>query len=320
MISRRDKPYGRRLKGIDAFIGVPSSSNSLGQFLPIDKIELPSQQPRRYFDPNKLEQLIASVKEHGILEPLLVRLLPNQQYELVAGERRYRAAQALGLREVPVVVKELSDWEALQLALVENLQREDLNPVEETEGILQLIALKLNVDSSTVVSWLYRLQNAAAGKITDNVISNSEREAVERIFRELGKMSWESFTANRLPLLKLPSDILEALRQGKLAYTKAKAISQIKDSQKRTELLNEVLSNSLSLSQIRERVKVFKSIPPNAQKNEELLSLFQATYKRAKESKKFLADSKKRKKIESLLRQIEKLIAEEEDRAKVLEH
>ena len=161
MNSRRNKPYSRQLKGIDAYIGetAPTPNNA---FIAIEKIQLSSQQPRRYFDPDKLEQLTLSVKEHGILEPLLVRPLKDGNYELVAGERRFRAATAASLTEVPVVVKELTDSEALQLALVENLQREDLNPVEETEGILQLLALNLEIETQEVVSLLYQMQNAGS--------------------------------------------------------------------------------------------------------------------------------------------------------------
>ena len=99
------------------------------------RIQLPRKQPRRWFDPEKMAHLVKSIQEHGILEPLLVRPLPNGALELVAGERRFRAAQEVGLSEIPIVVKELDDRQALQVALLENLQREDLNPIEETEGI-----------------------------------------------------------------------------------------------------------------------------------------------------------------------------------------
>ena len=92
---------------------------------------MPKKQPRRYFDPDRQAQLIKSVQEHGILEPLLVRPLADGLYELVAGERRYRAAQELGLKEVPVVIREFDDKQALQVALIENLQREDLNPNQQ---------------------------------------------------------------------------------------------------------------------------------------------------------------------------------------------
>ncbi|MFB2836550.1 ParB/RepB/Spo0J family partition protein [Floridanema evergladense] len=123
-------------------------------------IHLPQEQPRRYFDPEALKELVSSVKQHGILQPLLVRPLSSGGYELVAGERRWRAAQAAGLEEVPVVVRELSDQQAFQLALIENLQREDLNPVEETEGILHLLAIRLESNMEAVKSLLYRMKNA----------------------------------------------------------------------------------------------------------------------------------------------------------------
>lgn len=173
MSIKRDKPYGRRLKGLEALIGESVDTVPCGQFVTIEKIQLSVQQPRRYFDPKKLEQLVQSVKEHGILEPLLVRYLSNDKYELVAGERRYRAASLAGLTEVPVIARSLNDQEALQLSLVENLQRDDLNPIEETEGILELIALQLDKKVPEVISLLYKMQNILAGKVTDNVISNS---------------------------------------------------------------------------------------------------------------------------------------------------
>lgn len=282
----------------------PTAQSASPQTLPLDRIVTSSSQPRRYFDPDKLEQLTQSVKEHGILEPLLVRSLPDNKYELVAGERRYRAATTAGLTEVPVVIKELTDSEALQLALIENLQREDLNPVEETEGILQLLALKLEIEPTEVVSLLYQMQNATAGKITDNVISNSEIELVNQIFAGLGKMNRESFTANRVPLLRLPEDILSALRSGQIEYTKAKAIATVKDEAARAELLEDAIANSLSLSQIKERVNAVK---PTKEK-EELRSRFDTTYSIAKKSKQLWQDPKKRKKLESILSQLEKLI------------
>jgi ParB family chromosome partitioning protein len=102
------------------------------------------------FDEASLEELVTTVKEHGVLEPLLVR--PTQkanQYELVAGGRRYRAAQRADLTEVPVIVLSLTDSQALEVALIENLQREDLNPLEETLGILNLLAIKLSIRQSS---------------------------------------------------------------------------------------------------------------------------------------------------------------------------
>lgn len=126
----------------------------------LSDIVLPQQQPRRYFDPEALLELVSSVKQHGILQPLLVRPLGSGKYELVAGERRYRAATEVGLENVPVVVRELSVEQAFQLALIENLQRSDLNPIEETEGILHLLAIRLHCDLEAVKSLLYRMKNA----------------------------------------------------------------------------------------------------------------------------------------------------------------
>ncbi len=224
--------------------------------LPIDSIVVDESQPRRYFDPEKLQQLADSIKKHGIIEPLLVRL-KGTTYFLVAGERRYRAAKLVGLSTVPVVIRELSDEDALALALVENLVREDLNPVEETEGILSLLGLELKISISETKSLLYRWDNEAKGKATNNVIGSEQKEQIEGVFQGLG-LSWQSFVNNRLPLLKLPLPLLEAIRKGTIAYTKAKAISTVKDETLQQELLESAIAQKLSLTEIKQRVKVLK--------------------------------------------------------------
>jgi ParB family chromosome partitioning protein len=304
MSPRSRKPPVKRLKGLDNLFGeeplpIPS--------LPIEQIALPSQQPRRYFDPEKLERLVQSVREHGILEPLLVRPLSEGNYELVAGERRYRAAQAVGLSEVPVVVKALNEREALQVALIENLQREDLSAFEETEAIVQLLALQLECPVEDVPKVLYRLQNERlSSKSNGNVTINAEAEAVEQVFAGLGLMTWQSFIRNRLPLLNLPEDILEALRQGQIAYTKATVLARIEDEQERQNLLQEAIASSLSLSQIRERVKASQPQPEQG----DFAARIDATTKRVKKLKVWENPSK-RSRLESLLKQIEELISEE---------
>ncbi len=181
MSSKSNQPF-RTLKkssGLDALFGeTPATEETID----INLIKLPNQQPRRYFDPQKMEQLIESVKNHGIIEPLLVRPT-SRMYELVAGERRYRAALELKLGRVPVVIRELTDEEALQLALIENLHREDLNPIEETDGILQLIGLKIKQTPEQVIKTLRRMQNEAEGKVTHNVMRNDETELIIDIFQ-----------------------------------------------------------------------------------------------------------------------------------------
>jgi ParB family transcriptional regulator, chromosome partitioning protein len=182
---------------------------------------------------------------------LLVRPVASG-YELVAGERRLRAAQTVGLTEVPVVVRDLTDNEALQLALVENLQREDLNPVEATEGIISLLSIKLQLPPEGIPQLLHRL-----AKASDNVVGTEEtlqRQTIEEVFQSVGSISWESFATHRLPLLNLPAIILDALRLGKLEYTKARAIAKLKDADQQQALLNQAITEGLSLNQIRAEV------------------------------------------------------------------
>lgn len=302
MSPRSRKPPVKRLKGLDNLFGeepLPLPS------LPIEQITLPSQQPRRYFDPEKLERLVQSVREHGILEPLLVRPLSEGNYELVAGERRYRAAQALGLQEVPIVVKALNEREALQLALIENLQREDLSAFEETEGIVQLLALQLECPVEDVPKVLYRLQNERlSSKSNGNVTISTEAELVEQVFVGLGLMTWSSFIRNRLPLLSLPEDILEALRQAQIAYTKATVLARIEDEQERQSLLQEAIAQSLSLSAIRERVKALK---PPAEPSPFASRI--ETITRLVKKHQVWDDPEKRSRLETLLAKIEELVS-----------
>jgi ParB family chromosome partitioning protein len=279
--------------------------SSVPHTLPLDQITLPPTQPRRYFDPQAMQSLVESVKSEGILQPLLVRSV-GEKYEVIAGERRYRAAQEAGLTQVPVTVREMTDDQAVQYALIENLQREDLNPVEQTEGLLNLLALRLECDTTEVSSKLYRMENEAKGKITRNVSGKEETETIEQVFASVGRINWQSFVRTRLPLLKLPADILDALRAGKLEYTKAKAIAQIKDETERKALLKDAIASSLSLSQIKERVKAAQ--PPT--EPPPLATRMATTYQLAKKQKVW-DDPKKRKKLESLLNQIEALLSKE---------
>ncbi len=266
----------------------------------ISCIQLPTQQPRRYFDPQKLQQLAESIKTHGILEPLLVRPLSDKYYELVAGERRYRAAKEIGLSEIPVIVREMTDVQAIELALVENLQREDLNPVEETEGIITLLASKLDIPSREVSQLLHRL-----AKQGDNVVGNEEtRILVESVFRIVGKMSWESFASHRLPLLNLPNPILEVLRAGKIEYTKARALARIKDPVLLQELLNQAIAEKWSLSQIRAAIQEnTQSIPPG---EISLKQQFTQVSKKLKSSAVW-SDPAQRQRLQQLLDELEQI-------------
>jgi ParB family chromosome partitioning protein len=305
-ISKKDQPYTSKLRGVAALLGEVAPEAATQKAVAVTAIRLPPQQPRRYFDPDKLEQLVLSIKEHGILEPLLVRPRPGGEYELVAGERRYRAAQKLGLAEVPVVIRKLTDEEALALSLIENLHREDLNPVEETEGILQLLSLKLNVAVEETISLLYRMQNEAKGKVTQNVLGSQSGEEVKSLFDSLGLMSWESFASSRLPLLKLPTEVLDALRRGEIEYTKATAIARVKDVSARRALLKAAIEEKLSLTQIAERIKATR--PSGSQ--DSLKERIKQASSRLQKAK--LWDSpEKQQVLEKLLEQMEALLADE---------
>jgi ParB family transcriptional regulator, chromosome partitioning protein len=329
--SKKDEPYTEIKKPVTLLFGAqtattpsealtPTQLNSVvedkstgigeGKTLPIAKIQLPSSQPRRYFDPKKLEELSRSIQQFGVLEPLLVRPLSDGNYELIAGERRLRASELAGLIEVPVVVKEMDDTTTQQVRLVENLQREDLNPLEETEGILELLGIQLQQPINDVVSLLYRMQNEAKGKITQNVLGKDETLAVQSVFDVLGTITWESFVNSRLPLLKLPEDVLSVLRQGKLEYTKAVAIARVKDEEQRAELLDKAVSENLSLSQVKELIQQLQANGTQEILPEKVLSQRYADIGKQLKQAKVWDDAKKRRKLEKLLGDIEKLLDE----------
>jgi ParB family chromosome partitioning protein len=293
-----------KMRGVEDLLSMDVESESPTATVNIDKIRLPAQQPRRYFDPEKLSQLVQSVKEHGILQPLLVRAV-NGEYELVAGERRLRAAKEAGLTEVPIITKELSDLQTLQIALLENLQREDLNPVEETEGILELLCIELDVNSSEVISILNQAANAKKRNLdlTENV--SRQLEIVGLVLQGVGRFTAESFRTSRLPLLNLPDDVLEILRQGQLEYTKARAIAKLKDDGERRELLHKVLNENLSLSEIKQLVK--ELTPGKITAKETLNAKYSEIGKRLKNAQVW-EDVKKTKKLEKLLSDLEQLL------------
>jgi ParB family chromosome partitioning protein len=213
---------------------------------------VPQAQPRRRFE--NLEALAESIREKGVLQPLLVRPLGDGRYAIVAGERRYRAAKMAGLAEVPVRVLDLPEKEARLLALVENLQREDLNPYEETLGVLDLLSEELGKTREEVVALLHRMQNERRGKATQNVLGSPEAQRVEEVFRALGRMTWESFVQARLPLLGLPEDLRAALEEGTLPYTAALELKKVKDPEARARLLEEARAG-LSLRELKAKVR-----------------------------------------------------------------
>jgi ParB family chromosome partitioning protein len=231
------------------------------RLIPISQIELRKlQQPRRYFDPEALEKLTESIRAHGILQPLVVRAVlgVTARYELVVGERRLRAARAAGMETVLVVVRELNDIEAATLTLVENLQRQDLNAIEQTEGILALLALHLQLTPEETTSRLVRMAKEVKGQTAQNVLGQCEIETVTSVFDSLGLISWESFVSSRLPLLNLPQELQQAIQTQGLDYTKAIALSRLKDDKQRSIVLKQVLSQNWSVRQIQAQIKLLR--------------------------------------------------------------
>jgi ParB family chromosome partitioning protein len=308
----KKKPF-RTIKGtgLQALFGdeVPNENNN--NTIDINLITLPPSQPRRYFDEEQLQQLTQSIKTHGILEPLLVRPIAEGKYELVAGERRYRSALDLKLTTVPVSIKTLSDIQARQIALIENLQRVDLNPVEETEGILELLSIELEQTVEEVISLLYKMNNESKKESNQNVLVKPE---IKEVFDSLGLITWQSFVTSRLPLLNLPEDILEILRQGKIAYTKAIALSKIKDEDLRKEITHEAVEQKLSLRDLKTLIQDMTTVKEESepQEGKSIESVITTTAKQLNKVKLWKSNPQKWKKVEKLIKEINILLIEEE--------
>ena len=215
-------------KGLGALLGdaalQTNTSNSL--YLPISQVESCANQPRKYFDEESLSELADSIREHGILQPLTGRRLASGYYQIVAGERRWRAARMAGLSQVPVIVIEADDRKMTELALIENLQREDLNPIEEAEGYRNLM------DS-------YHL---------------TQEEAAERV----GKS--RSAVANALRLLNLDVEVRKLLEQGRLSGGHARALLPLSAPVQR-KAAQAVLTDDLSVRQTEALVKKLTAAP-----------------------------------------------------------
>lgn len=314
MSKRQSLSQGLSASLAQKFIADPSSlgdnypdSNKSTLTVSIAQIRLPSKQPRRYFDPEKQQQLTDSIQEHGILEPLLLRQLDSNGYELVAGERRYRAAKTLKLKDVPVVIKELDDKQALQISLIENLQRDDLNAIDETEAILELLAIEIDGTTEDVASVLHRANHARnrEQELEENV--SLQFQKIEKVLAGVGRFSPESFRTSRLPLLNLPEDVLKVLREGTLEFTKARMISRVRDEGQRRKLLESATSKSLSLTQIKEEIAQIKSA--NKSDDTEMSGATRlAQITKAVNQSKIWDDPKKRRKLDKLIAELEVLL------------
>ncbi len=190
--------------------------------LSINEIVPNKDQPRKTFDEGTLMELADSIRQHGVLQPLLVRPLPSGGYQLVAGERRWRACRMVGLKEVPVVVKELSDTETMEIAIIENLQREDLNPIEEAEGLQALID-KCGFTQEEIAT--------SVGK---------SRPAI----------------ANSLRLLRLPPEVLEMTKNGDISAGHARALLALENDALIYEAAQNIINNKLTVRDVERLAKI----------------------------------------------------------------
>ena len=229
MASKKPSGLGR---GLGALLGddVLKAESTGSLYLPISQVESCSSQPRKHFDEASLAELADSIREHGIIQPLTVRKLASGYYQIIAGERRWRAARLAGLQEVPVIVMEADDRKAAELAMIENLQREDLNPIEEAAGFQSLMET-------------YHM---------------TQEEAASRV----GKS--RSAVTNALRLLGLTPSVRKLVEEGKLSAGHARALVPLSPSLQESAA-NAIVSGGLSVRQTEALVKRLSAEKKEAQ-------------------------------------------------------
>lgn len=212
---KKRKALGKGLGALLPTDGVSGSVSGKRVFMqcPIEKITPNPYQPRQIFEEKALAELVSSIKEKGVLQPLIVRSAGNNSFELIAGERRWRASQKAGLKEVPVVIKEVSDRESLEIAIIENIQRAELNPIEEAEGYKRLM----------------------------DEFSYTQEELAGKVGKERATVS------NHLRILKLPDEVKKDIAAGLLSLGHAKALLGIEKSGEILEAKKEIIKKGMSV-------------------------------------------------------------------------
>jgi len=213
-------------RGLEALIPSAGTEEHGIRQIPLDAIHPSGHQPRKVFDDNKLQELAGSIRSHGVLAPIILRQT-NDGYELVAGERRFRAARMAGLATIPAIIKEVSNSEMLELALIENIQREDLNPIEEAE--------------------VYR-------RLTEE-FGLSQEEVARRVGRD------RSSVANALRLLRLPARIQQDLAAGSLTAGHARALLALEVASEQLRLREQIVRRGLTVRAAESLVRRLKARP-----------------------------------------------------------
>ena len=229
-------------KGMSALIYDNAMEPTLGESvrLSINEIEPNRDQPRKIFEEQALAELSASIKEHGVLQPLLVRPMADGSYRLVAGERRYRAARMAGVTEVPVTIREMTDEEESIFALIENLHREDLNAIEEAQGIKTLI----------------------------DTFGFTQEEAAQKV----GKS--RTAVTNSLRVLNLPEDISNLVRDGKISMGHARALLSFEDAAEASRVAQLVVKDGISVRDVERLAKSAQKTKKSPEKREKKRDIF----------------------------------------------
>ena len=214
-------------RGLSALLGTPDPETDQLREIDIDRILPNSHQPRKNFDETALEELADSIREHGVVQPIVVRPLEDGFFQLIAGERRWRAAQRAGLSRLPAVIREAGEHAALELALIENLQREDLNPMEEAQAYERLIA--------------------------DFGLTQEE------VARRVGKN--RATIANMLRLLRLPAEVQQWLRENRLSTGHAKALLSLSDLDAILDSARKIIQGNYSVRQAEVLVSRYSQNP-----------------------------------------------------------
>jgi ParB family chromosome partitioning protein len=209
-------------RGLSALLTEASSSNNEElKDIQVDLIEPNNLQPRTSFDDQHLEELSQSIKENGIVQPILVRRTAGAKYQIVAGERRWRAAQRAGLHTVPAVIREVADEKMLELALIENIQRQELNAIEEASAYKKLI----------------------------DTLGLTQETVAQRVGRD------RTFVTNYLRLLRLPEDIQRLVEESKISMGHARALLGIDDPSKQREIAKSIIEKGLSVRETERTIK-----------------------------------------------------------------
>ena len=288
--------------------------------IPLDLIALPPQLNRYHIDETALDDLKDSIKRQGALEQILVRSLPNGQYELISGYRIFLARKSLKHKLVEAKILEVDEDKAREIALVKNLLKEELNPLEETEAILRLLQVRLKLNNiDEVRHQLYQIRNqmerikkgkTLSDSTRNNVVPKGNIKIIDETLAAMGSNTLRSFISHRLSIItRVQDDVKQVLREGKIEYTKGLQICRIKDDKKRAEFLSEVLASSPPYTTSLIKSKVDELLQPKySQRERKRMAISSRIKSLAKTYEQVELSTKQESEIKALLGKIEAIL------------